>query len=84
MILYKWKNVEHKLKWSYIPDRPYWILMIGGSGWGVTNALINQINNQSDIDKMYLYVRDAYEAKFQYLTLKRLGGGVNLTPLWFF
>ena len=29
---------EHNLKWSYIPDHPYRILIKGGSGSGKTNA----------------------------------------------
>ena len=49
---------EHNLKWPYIPDHPYRILIIGGSGSGKTNALLNLINNQPDIDKIYLYVKD--------------------------
>ena len=42
-------KTEHNLK------RPYRILTVGGSGSGKTNALLNLINNQSDIDKIYLY-----------------------------
>ena len=34
---------------------------------GKTNSLFNLINNQSDIDKIYLYEKDPYEAKYQYL-----------------
>ena len=34
---------------------------------GKTNLLFNLINNQSDIDKIYLYEKDPYEAKYQYL-----------------
>ena len=34
---------------------------IGGSGSGKTNALLNLINNQPDIDKIYLYTKDPYE-----------------------
>ena len=30
-------------KWSYIPDHPYKILIVGGSGSGKTNALLNLI-----------------------------------------
>ena len=37
---------EHNSKWPYIPDHPYRILIIGGSGSGKTNALLNLINNQ--------------------------------------
>ena len=60
-------KIEHNLKWPYIPDHSYRILIIGGSGSGKTNALLNLINNQPDIDKIYLYAKDPYEAKYQYL-----------------
>ena len=40
------------LKWPYIPDHPYIILIKGGSGSGKTNALLNLINNQPYIDKI--------------------------------
>ena len=62
---------NHNLKWPYIPDHPYRILIIGGSGSGKTNALLNLINSQPDIDKIYLYAKDPYEAKYQYLIKKR-------------
>ena len=51
--------IEHNSKWS-IPDHPYRILIVGGSGSGKTNALLNLINNQPDIDKIYLYAKDPY------------------------
>ena len=35
------------------------------------------INNQPDIDKIYLYAKDPYEAKYQYLINKREGVGIN-------
>ena len=61
---------EHNFNWPYIPDHPYRILIIGGSGTGKTNALLNLINNQQDIDKIYLYAKDPYEDKYQYLINK--------------
>ena len=65
---YGYENkTQHNLKWPYIPDNPYRILIIGGSGSGKTNALLNLINNQPDINKIYLYVKDPYEAKYQFL-----------------
>ena len=60
-------NKEHNAKWPFIPDHPYKILIIGGSGSGKTKSLINLINEQIDIDKMYLYVRDLSEPKYEYL-----------------
>ena len=39
-------NIEHNKKWPYIPDHPYRILIIGGSGSGKTNALLNLIKEQ--------------------------------------
>ena len=45
----------HNKNWPYIPDHPYRTLMIGGSGSGKTNLLLNLIENQPDIDKIYLY-----------------------------
>ena len=51
--------------------------MIGGSGSGKTNLLLNLIENQPDIDKIYLYAKDPYESKYQYLINKREGVGIN-------
>ena len=60
-------KTKHNKNWPYIPDHPYRILIIGGSGSGKTNVLLNLIDNQPDIDKIYLYVKDPFEAKYQYL-----------------
>ena len=68
---------EHNKNWSYITDHPYRILIIGGSGSGKTNLLLNLIENQPDIDKIYLYAKDPYESKYQYLINKREGVGIN-------
>ena len=70
-------NTEHNQKWPYIPDHPYRILIISGSGSGKTNALLNLINNQPDIDKIYLYAKDLYEAKYQFLINKRESTGLK-------
>ena len=46
-------------------------LTIGGSGSGKTNALHNLINEQDDIDKIYLYAKDLSKPKYEYLIKKR-------------
>ena len=48
----KESNKEHNTKWSFIPDYPYRILIIGGSGSEKTNALLNLIKEQDDIGKI--------------------------------
>ena len=66
---------ENKTKrnktWPYIPDHPYRILTIGGSGSEKTNLLLNLIENQPDIDKIYLCAKDPHESKYQYAINKR-------------
>ena len=39
----------------------------GGSGSGKTNALLNLINEQCNIDRIYLYAKDLSEPKYEYL-----------------
>ena len=68
---------KHNPNYPYIPDSPYRILIIGGSGSGKTNALLNLINNQPDIDKTYLYAKDPYEYKYQFLIKKRESIGLK-------
>ena len=36
-------NKKQNKKWPYIPDHPYRILIIGGSGSGKTNTMLNLI-----------------------------------------
>ena len=60
-------KTEHNRNWPYIQIIRYIILIIGGSGSGKTNVLLNLIENQPAIDKIYLYAKDRYEAKYQYL-----------------
>ena len=69
--------IEHNSNWPSIPDHPYRTLIIGGTGSRKTNALLNLINNQPDIDKIYLYAKNLYEAKYQYLINKREKVGLD-------
>ena len=70
-------KIEHNLKQPYIPDHLYRILIIDSFGSGKTNALLNLINNQTDIDKIYLYAKDPYKAKYQFLINKRESIGLK-------
>ena len=51
-------KIKYNPKWPYFPDYPYRVLIIGGSGSGKANTLLNLINHQNDnydniIDKIY-------------------------------
>ena len=70
-------KIEHNKNWPYIPDHSYRILIIGSSGSGKTNLLLNLIETQPDIDKIYLYAKDSYEAKYYYLMNKREDVGID-------
>ena len=58
-------------KWPYIPDRPYRILTIGGSGSGKTNTLLNLKKEKDDINKTYLYAKYLSQPKYEFLIKKR-------------
>ena len=51
-------------------------MIVGGSGSGKTNALLDLIKDQSDIDKVYLYAKDPSEDKYQFLINKK--GNIGL------
>ena len=68
-------NKKHNKRWPYIPDHPYKSLIIGGSGSEKTNTLLNLVNEQNDIDKIYLYARDLNEPKYKILNKKRKDAG---------
>ena len=70
-------NKKHNEKRPYIPDHPYRILIIGDSGSGKTNTLLNLINEQNDIGKIYLYARDLNEPKYKILIKKREDVGIK-------
>ena len=57
---------EHNSNWPEIPDHPYRILIVGGYESGKTNALLNVINHEPDINKVYLYAKDLYQENINY------------------
>ena len=63
----KENNKEHNKKWSFIPDHLYRMLIIGSSGSGKTNILLNLIKEQNDIDKIYLNAKDLSQPKYLFL-----------------
>ena len=56
---------EHNPNWAKIPDHSCRILITEGSWSGKTNALLNLINREPDIDKVYLYAKYPSKAKYQ-------------------
>ena len=74
----KEQTKEHNPNWSEVPDHSYRILIIGGSGSGKTNSLINIINQQLYLDEIYLYAKNLNEAKCQFLIKKREDVGTSI------
>ena len=70
-------NKKPNEKRRYIPDHPYRISIIGGCGSGKTNTLLNLINEQDDIDQIYLYARDLKEPKYETLIKKCKDAGIK-------
>ena len=70
-------NKKHNGKGSYISDHPYRVLIIGGSGSGKTNTLLNLMNEQNDIDKIYLPAWDLNEPKYKIFIKKRKDAGIK-------
>ena len=70
-------NKKHYEKWPYIPDHPYKILIINGSGSGEVNTLFSLIDEQNDIEKIYFYARDLNEPKYKILIKKRKDAGIK-------
>ena len=56
---------------------PFRMLIIGPSGSGKTNTLLHLINDLHPIDKIYLYAKDLYEPKYEYLINKREQAGIK-------
>ena len=67
------KNKEYNLKMSYIPNHPYRVLIIGGSG----STQIKDQNSNEVIDKIYLYDKDLSKPKYQLLIKKVEDPGIK-------
>ena len=70
-------NTKHNEKWSYIANHLYRILIICGSGSAKTNTLLNLVNEQNDIDKIYLYAKDLSQPLYECLIKKRGNAGTK-------
>ena len=71
-------EINHNPNWPYIPDHSYKILIVRGSGSGKTNVLLNLVKHQrSDIDKVYLYVKDPFDTKYQLFINRREKVGIK-------
>ena len=53
------------------------LIIVGGSGSGKTNTLLNLIKEQKYIDRIYLYTKDLSEPKYEYLIRKREDAGIK-------
>ena len=62
---------EQNQIWTQSCNNPYRILIIESSGSGKANSLFNLINEEPDIDKIYLYAKNLFDAKYQFLINKR-------------
>ena len=68
---------EHNVNWPEIPYHRNIILIVASSGSRKANELLYLINHEPDIDKIHLYAKDPYEAKYQLLINKRESTGLK-------
>ena len=62
--LFHKKSSKNRIQvFQKIPDHPH-IVITGGSILEKTNALLSLITQQPDIDKIYLYGKNPYKAKY--------------------
>ena len=70
-------NKEDNEKCPYIRDHLYRFLITGGSGSGKSITLLNLINEQNNIGKIYLYAKDLSEPKNEILVKNRENAGIK-------
>ena len=68
-MLQKKKIKVHNPNLQQIPYHPCRISIVRGSGSRKTNALLNLINRNLYTDRICLYGKDPYEAKYQLLLI---------------
>ena len=71
------ENITHNSNWPQVLDHPHKVVILAGSGSGKTNSVFNLISQQLDIDQIYVYAKDPYEAKYQLLIKKRESTGLK-------
>ena len=71
------KTKEHNPNCPQIPDCPYIILTIGNSWSGKINLFFDLINEEPDINKIYLPAKSPYEEKYRFLIDKRENTGLE-------
>ena len=71
-------NLDNLTEKNENNDWPYRKLIIGPSGRGKTNYLLNLIQKGNNIiDKIYLYAKNLEEPKYKFLIDKREQAGIN-------
>ena len=76
-------NKEHNKKWPFIPDHPYSVLIIGGSGSGKTNVsmILTKWYWTRWYWQIYLYAKDLSEPKYEFLIKKHENVGKNIVMI---
>ena len=67
----KLQEKMHRNKLHAGNDYPYRILTVGRNGSGTSDALLNLINHQPKVDKMFWHTKDSYKLKYKDITKKR-------------
>jgi len=57
----------HEQRSKFMPKHPFRLLMVGGSGSGKTNVLINMLVRYLNYDKIYIYAKELQQSKYQWL-----------------
>ena len=71
-------EIYHNPNWPYVPHCPYKVLVIGGSGSGKTNVLLNLINDQPpDIDKITYMSKIHLNQSISCLLMKKKKVGIE-------